>query len=151
MDEITLHETFNKYNQFVRDKALATDNPYWFYNEAKIPYSDALAEEWMSFCQPCLLKIYPNPVIGEHYGGGYECESDGVVRCEECGQLLSYSLTDYGVNNELAHFVEADTLEPLTPEEYCELSEIANGIHTDNQRLVFVQLLSSVIGESETD
>lgn len=58
--------------------------------------------------------------------GGYEVrESDGSSVCENCGSLLTYSLTDYGLCEEVAHFAECDMADCVRrPEVVYELTRI---------------------------
>lgn len=42
--------------------------------------------------------------------GGFDGESDTTEACDTCGRTLSYILTDYGVDEEIAYYLES----PLT-------------------------------------
>jgi hypothetical protein len=71
-------------------------------------------------------------IDGGYYGQG---ESDNVERCESCGDLLAYSLTDYGARQEVEYFLEApvETLEPDTAYELAELIGHADWDGADHQ------------------
>jgi hypothetical protein len=83
--------------------------PHWFVHNAAV--------EDGTFCFACgekrrieLRKEHKDaPEILselEFLDGGYSMECDGCEHCAKCGQLLSYSLTNYGAESEWAHFVE---------------------------------------------
>lgn len=55
-------------------------------------------------------------------------ESDGCRHCHKCGQLLEYSLTDYGVGAEREHFVENGVGIPITPDEAYHLIELEDAM-----------------------
>lgn len=73
------------------------DYPYWLMEDAG-----------SSYCLECIKAQKPNFDFNDDYGdffdGGFEQEEDGSCRCEKCGKLLFYTLTDYGVNSEIATY-----------------------------------------------
>lgn len=58
--------------------------------------------------------------------GGYDIrESDGSAVCSECGEPLTYSLTNYGLCEEVRHFAESDMGDCVRrPEGLYELTRI---------------------------
>lgn len=103
---------------------------------------DASDDEATSYCRDC-LKPEIGPAV-EDWGGGYGgVESDGVEFCECCGKLLEYTLTDYGVSNELSHFAESDLFDWNDADECYELVEVSNGIceNPDQERVLINVLL----------
>src|SRR5688572_18325358 len=81
------------------------EHPYWFH---KLP-DGSEGDEGISYCLDCLKKRFGETFdyskhIGDYFGGGYPGygESDGCECCDDCGKLLSYTLTEYGVSSELA-------------------------------------------------
>lgn len=88
-----------------------------------------------SYCLDCIRELKPNAEYGEDYEGGMIWgESDSCEHCEECGKLLCYTLTDYGVRNELDHFVDTG-LDWRSHEECFELARIAHGIVSTDEDL----------------
>ena len=85
------------------------EQPYWFIH-------NACGEEG-TFCFDCGEKRRAE-LIASHPGktpeqlnlhmldGGWSIECDSCEHCEKCGQLLEYSLTDYGAESEWEHFQE---------------------------------------------
>lgn len=68
-------------------------------------------------------------------------EDDGCRHCETCGALLDYTLTNYGVENELDHFSDADSVWDWNDADACfELSRVINGAWTlqQHQKLLAV-------------
>ena len=58
-------------------------------------------------------------------GGFPGGDEDGCARCEGCGKLLHYSLTDHGVENELEHFLKYfDQHGAIEPETAYELARV---------------------------
>lgn len=63
--------------------------------------------------------------IGMSVGG----EQDTCMRCDACGRLLSYCLTNYGAGEELAHFSKKRfPRKPLPPDVAYEISAMLSGI-----------------------
>jgi hypothetical protein len=84
-------------------------SPYWFMHNA--------ANECGLFCFDCgeerRLKLIaenqgkPDVLeLLEHLDGGWPLESDGCAHCDTCGQLLDYSLTNWGQRSEFDHFAK---------------------------------------------
>lgn len=118
--------------------------PYWFVGEVGI--GDEKYDGGFSFCRDCILALLPNMDLGEDYDGGFLCESDGCEHCEKCGKLLQYTLTDYGVDGELNHFVESPPSkdELLNGDTCYELGRIAYGISTKQQAVKFMKLFKGM-------
>ncbi len=79
---------------------VSSEPEHWIHN----------ADEGLSYCYECcekevkrLLKENPD---GEYcVDGGWGTEGDSTPFCEICGKLLENSLTDYGCESELEHFL----------------------------------------------
>lgn len=66
--------------------------------------------------------------------GGYPAgDEDGCATCEGCGKLLHYSLTDWGVEKELEHFLACwEPQSAISPETAYELARVFEyGQHID--------------------
>lgn len=83
--------------------------PFWFIHNA--------GDEDGTFCFDCgekrraqLIKNHKDDkdVLSNlvFLDGGYSMECDSCSHCATCGQLLQYSLTDYGCESEWDHFRE---------------------------------------------
>ena len=86
---------------------------------ADVPYPRWLsgygADQGLSFCTSCAEKRVAAGEA-ESVDGGWPQDNDGCCHCEDCGRLLDYTLTDYGVTEEMGHF-RGDKLErDMTPE-----------------------------------
>ena len=74
-------------------------------------------------CYPCAEKRATDIKVNNvDIGGGYGWESDSPCFCESCGCPLLYSLTDYGVESELDHFLDESIT--ITDSDGYELMEI---------------------------
>lgn len=108
------------------------EHPYWFH---ELP-DGSEADEGTSYCLDCLKKHFGPTFdyakhIGDYFGGGYPGynESDGCECCEDCGKLLSYVLTDYGVESELTHYHEYQCFDWNDADSCFMLARIAHGIY----------------------
>lgn len=57
-----------------------------------------------------------------------ETEDDGCRHCDTCGELLAYTLTNYGVTEELGNFEGAESWDWNNAEDCYHLACIAHGI-----------------------
>ena len=92
------------------------------------PYQHWLAGEGSdagpSYCRPCADKAVANGE-GEFVDGGFPgAEDDTCQHCEICGCLLHYSLTDYGVAQELEHFAESPPETPVSKEDAYHIARL---------------------------
>ena len=86
-------------------------------NAEDVPYPHWLggdADQGPSYCHECAQKQVDSG-NGEFVDGGWPQDSDGSCHCEDCGRLLDYTLTDYGVGDELSHFKGIRLRGKLTP------------------------------------
>lgn len=104
---------------------------------ADVPYPHWLggdeADQGPSYCNDCAQK---QVVAGnaEFVDGGWPQENDGCCHCEDCGRLLDYTLTDYGVQAEMEHFqggIPAESIEPETAYHLARLLEQADHDHPE--------------------
>jgi hypothetical protein len=77
--------------------------PYWTGN------NDG---SWLG-CYDCARKRFKEDQID----GGWSGEEDGPRWCDDCGKLLEFTLTDYGLEEELGHFYEHINDPIKTPDE----------------------------------
>ena len=74
---------------------------------ADIPYPHWLggtgADQGPSYCHDCASKRV-EAGEGEFVDGGWPQDNDGSCQCEDCGRTLDYTLTEYGVEEEMEHF-----------------------------------------------
>lgn len=56
--------------------------------------------------------------------GGWSLESDGCRHCETCSRVLQYSLTNYGIDSEISHFLGNQPTKPLGEEEAYHIERI---------------------------
>lgn len=112
-------------------------HPYWFH---ELP-DGSEADEGISYCLDCLKKYFGatfdySEHIGEYFGGGYPGygESDGCESCDDCGKLLSYTLTDYGIASELAHYSEYQCFDWNDADSCFILARIAHGIFENHEQ-----------------
>lgn len=76
----------------------------WFCNDGD---GADYADEGFSYCLDCIMVLLPGAKSGDDYCGAYPAaEADSPARCERCGKLLRYCLTDFGFKEELAQFEE---------------------------------------------
>lgn len=110
-------------------RAVDPDYEHFFYDDE----SGEEGEE--SYCAKCVKGYQPGQwEAGEHYVYSYpEVEHDYAVRCECCGSLLAYTLTDYGVDYELDGF-SGGIFDWNNPEHCFELARIAWGICDNKQQ-----------------
>ncbi|OEU62402.1 MAG: hypothetical protein BA867_09635 [Desulfobacterales bacterium S5133MH16] len=67
-------------------------------------------DEGFSYCQKCCEKevkrlTAENPAEEYSVDGGWKIEGDNTPYCEKCGKLLENTLTDYGCEVEIDHFL----------------------------------------------
>lgn len=137
---ISQYEKLDEIKRILSEKAAEPEMPYWFYAEAQTVYG-----EGFSFCRDCIKAIVPDAKIGEHYGGGYCCESDSREFCEQCDKLLQYVLTDYGVDTALVNWEEVPPENLNDADECYELTAIAHGLYTDEQKRQFLRLMAKAM------
>lgn len=121
--------------QLLDQRAVKPDMVYWFCGEGD--------DESVSLCYDCIHAV-PR-VIDNEWGEDDVCassysESDSPEICEECGKLLSCTLTDYGVNSELEHFLESEW-DWNSPTNCFELARIAHAVDTVDQKLDLIKVL----------
>ena len=95
-----------------------------------------------SYCYDCIKSIVPEPEYGENFSrAGYAFDYDNPQRCEACGKVLDYTLTDYGIEMELDHWSEYPPENFNDRRECFELARVAGGLSTDEQRLKLLTIL----------
>lgn len=88
---------------------VADDENAWGDDQCKVT-----TYEGNDYCGPCIDALIAflkrrNPKLDEDHfmaAGSWWGESDTVPLCAWCGQMLIYSLTDEGVGEEQAHYLE---------------------------------------------
>jgi len=112
------------------------DKTYWFCGEND--------DEGESLCYDCIHAVPRVPVseYGDEICSGAYGESDGSEHCQECGKLLSYTLTDYGVNSEMRYFLDAESKwDWNSPDDCFELARIAHAVYTVAQKRDLIKVL----------
>lgn len=124
--------------------ASAARSAYWFGGD----FHDASED----FCRPCACALVDaryaaNPagfaaLYGEHQtaadrqdaaiDGGWGGQHDSLPRCVTCGCKLEGTLTDYGVDTEIAHWLDHGA--PTDPEEWDDLWRAVDGLADDDPR-----------------
>ena len=117
------------------EREASPEGAYWFCGDN--------ADEGLSYCYGCIKSINPDAKIGDDFMGGGCYEEDGSEGCERCEKRLLYTLTDYGVASELAHFVE-NGFDWNDSNQCYELARVAHGIfRNDEQSLALLQVLKT--------
>ena len=107
------------------------EQPYWFIHNA--------GGEESTFCFQCgekrrleLIKKHRDDAhtldLLKMLDGGWTGESDSCEHCHTCGQLLHYSLTDYGAESEWEHYREAGINLGSPEEAYHIQAMLQNGL-----------------------
>ena len=65
--------------------------------DLEAPRWDATGEHEGDFCAACASKLFPDDI-----DGGWTAEEDSPPFCESCAVPLDFTLTDYGVEEQLA-------------------------------------------------
>lgn len=120
MDTIDIYEFNSQAIRLLDQREAELEMPFWFTED-----------EGPTYCEDCIKVIMPDAEWIEDYAGGYCGESDSPEICERCGKLMQYTLTDYGVEQELYHF-EDGKLDWDRPEDCYELARVAHGILKDD-------------------
>jgi hypothetical protein len=125
MDAIDFHERLSELVNVLDERESQPDRPFWFVGDD--------ADQSELYCYDCVMLEKPNGEYGEDYDGGFCCEEDGCEVCGSCSKLLQYTLTNYGVAQELAHFVEYG-FDWDSPDECYALARVAHGIYEDSEQ-----------------
>ena len=78
-----------------------SESEYWIHN----------GDEGLSYCRECCEKevkrlLKENPQGEYCVDGGCGTEGDSTPYCKTCGKLLENTLTEYGCEAEVDHFIE---------------------------------------------
>lgn len=110
-------------------------------NQIVVPYPHWLggdgADQGPSYCRECAQAHVDNG-DAEFIDGGYQQDNDGCCHCEDCGRLLDYTLTDYGVEEELEHFKGDRMRRVVSPELAYHLTLVLTTHHVHPEVLVLV-------------
>jgi hypothetical protein len=103
--------------------AMEPDFPCWLVGE----------DESIDYCIQCAQRRHASGE-GECIGGGWgPAEGDTCVHCNDCGAVLSYWLTTYGVESELEHFRWKRFRNPIGPEEAFHLARLIDSAPMDRR------------------
>lgn len=88
------------------------------------------ADEGFSYCLECCEEEVKrlskeNPKEEYSVDGGWKTEGDSTPFCEICGQLLENTLTDYGCEEEVNHFL-LNGFDPKSDDDRRAMSEVIN-------------------------
>lgn len=125
---------------------LDPENIHWIPGEAGENWCYACGKAKAKHMRRRAKKNKKDFILDGGWSGG---EEDNPAYCEGCGKLLHYSLTDYGVEQELSHFLNSILVAPLNPETAYELCEVfGNGRHVkrDGVSSGLLVLANKVIG-----
>ena len=91
---------------------LEIENSYWISSTEKMNEIDESGD----FCYDCAKKKVEELTkkLGKKIDiDGVKLKSDSIICCTQCGKLLSYSLTEEGLQSELEHFIYLQTDDTL--------------------------------------
>lgn len=90
-----------------------------------------------SYCYDCAAKRV-EAGEAQSVDGGWPQDCDTCCHCEDCGRLLAYTLTEWGVGQELVHFASDALDREVTPELAYHLARVLeqHGEHPDVLGLV---------------
>lgn len=97
--------------------------PYWLRG--------GNSESSYVYCRACADKAAEADPDAE-IDGGWSGEEDTGLRCETCGKLLMYQLTDYGFSSEVDHYQENPPTSPLSQEEAFHIERLLCAASEDN-------------------
>jgi hypothetical protein len=137
MITIEQHERLDQLTHLLDERKSSPEPPHWLINHPEY-------DQGSSFCWSCVKELISNPVAGDNWDGGFCCEEDECEHCEKCGKLLEYTLTDYGVDEELEHFTEYPPENLDDADECYHLARIAHGVYTDDQKLKFLKIMENI-------
>ena len=133
MDKVDVHEFISECEHVLNQREADPLIECWFCGEGD--------DEGLSYCEACIHALRPNAEKGEDYLRAYPPgESDGRVACEECSRLLQYTLTNYGLEEQLEYFKE-DGWDWNNPQDCYELNRVVNGVCSDEDKRRLVQVL----------
>ncbi|WP_339829429.1 hypothetical protein [uncultured Arenimonas sp.] len=101
--------------------------------EVEAPYPHWLgspADQGPSYCFDC-ASARVSAGEANFVDGGWPQDNDGCCHCEDCGRLLDYTLTEYGVESELEHFRGTRFRRAINPELAYHLARLLE--HHDDQ------------------
>lgn len=140
LDKIEIHERISIAIPLLDEREAKAEMPYWL-----------MEDTGASYCLDCIKKKKPDFDFHRDYGdffdGGFDQEEDGCSHCEDCGKLLEYSLTDYGVDEELEHFLDRDPFDWNDPDDCFHIARIAQGVFTDAQKRNLYNILKTSINK----
>lgn len=111
------------------------------------PYQHWLqgGDQGMSYCSACAQKAV-DAGDAEAVDGGWDQECDGQAFCETCGIPLQYTLTDYGVEQELESMMAAKDLAALSPAGAYAISRVLERYDQDSEVLRLVPKIERALG-----
>lgn len=105
------------------------------------------ADQGPSYCRECAQKRV-DAGEAEFVDGGWDQENDGCCHCEDCGRLLDYTLTDYGVEEELEHFRGDRMRRAISPEQAYHLARLLETYEVHPEVLVLVPKVRRALGRA---
>jgi len=120
--------------------ALQVPYPHWLGGEH--------VDQGPSYCRPCAeAKVAAGEA--ESVDGGWQQDNDGCCHCETCGCLLHYTLTDYGIEEELRHFNSQPAPCDVTPEVAYHLARVLEQHHYHPSVAALVPVVSQALDQLE--
>jgi len=135
MDAIDIHEFVSKCLSVLDEREAEPEADHWFCGEGD--------DQGFSYCRDCIRVLRPGAALGEDYAYAYpEQEHDGACHCMNCGALLQYTLTDYGLDEELTNFSDPEAdWDWNSPQDCYYLARMGHALHTDEQYRLFMTIL----------
>lgn len=114
------------------------------YADQDAPYpcwlaSDDHDDDEEYYCPDCAAKAVASRPGFRVVSDGCASEHDGCCHCSDCGKLLAYVLTDYGVKAELEHFREHPPTAPLDKEVAAHIARIIAGASDNAAAIALAQ------------
>lgn len=86
------------------------------------------------YCPSCYIEKHPDHRRGVDYERWAWAEHDGACYCCQCGHLLAYTLTDYGVDEELEIFSSSGKLDWNNPDDCFRMARVVGAISENDPR-----------------
>lgn len=108
------------------------------------------ADQGPSYCRGCAEKHVDNS-SAEFVDGGFQQDNDGCCHCEDCGRPLDYTLTEYGIKEELEHFAIDDLKSEVTPELAYHLCRLLEHYASHPEVLVIIPKVDAALNPARED
>ncbi|MCH4880191.1 hypothetical protein EQV97_22805 [Pseudomonas sp. TMW22090] len=117
-------------------RSLDVPFPHWIGGDS--------VDQGPSYCRSC-ADAEVTAGRAEYVDGGWQQENDGCCHCETCGQLLEYTLTEYGAGEEVDHYLGAEFSGPISPEDAFHIAKMLEHDETNLQALSIAMRAAELI------